>query len=102
MGTHVGRVAVRKTGSFNIRTKTELVQGINQQYCQHIHKCDGFNYSFGELVKQKVKVVKPVINQPITPTQLRLFDTAEFSSKTTKTKVKCTRKFKRTEGEKLS
>lgn len=28
-GTHVGRVAVRKTGSFNIITRTETVQGIS-------------------------------------------------------------------------
>jgi 5-methylcytosine-specific restriction endonuclease McrA len=102
IGTYVGRVAVRKTGSFNIKTQTELVQGISHKYCEHTHKSDGFNYGFGELVKQKVKVVKPTINKPITPTQLNLFNTTEFSTQTTKTKIKPTRKSKGTEGKQLS
>ncbi len=102
IGTYVGRVAVRKTGSFNIKTKTELVQGISHKYCQHTHKSDGFNYGFGELVQQKVKVVKLIISQPTNPTQLNLFDTTEFSIQTTNTKTKHTRKSKRKEGEQLS
>ncbi|MDJ1177655.1 RNA-guided endonuclease IscB [Roseofilum sp. BLCC_M91] len=102
IGTYLGRVAVRKTGSFNIKTKTELVQGISHKYCEHTHKSDGFNYGFGEWVKQKVKVVKPTINKPITPTQLNLFNTTEFSTQTIKTKIKRTRKSKGTEGEQLS
>lgn len=61
IGTYVGRVAVRKTASFKIKTKTELIQGISHKYCQHIHKSDGFNYGFGEVVQQKVKVVKLII-----------------------------------------
>ena len=48
IGTYIGRVAVRKTGSFNIKTKTETVQGISYRYCQHLQKSDGYTYSFGE------------------------------------------------------
>jgi len=46
-GIHVGRVAVRKTGSFNISTNTSTVQGISHRYCEKIHCADGYNYNFG-------------------------------------------------------
>ncbi|MFS8119958.1 MAG: RNA-guided endonuclease IscB [Microcoleus sp.] len=44
IGTYVGRVAVRSTGSFNISAST-LVQGISHKYCSAIHKKDGYAYS---------------------------------------------------------
>ncbi len=37
---------------FNIKTKTETVQGISYKYCQHLHKSDGYTYSFDELINQ--------------------------------------------------
>jgi 5-methylcytosine-specific restriction endonuclease McrA len=46
IGTYIGRVAVRSTGSFNISTKNSLVQGISHKYCQIVHAKDGYNYSF--------------------------------------------------------
>jgi len=45
IGTYVGRVAVRSTGSFNISDKTGLIQGVGHQYCQVIYKKDGYNYT---------------------------------------------------------
>jgi 5-methylcytosine-specific restriction endonuclease McrA len=45
IGTHVGRVAVRSTGSFNISTSGGLMQGISYKYCKTVHKKDGYNYS---------------------------------------------------------
>ncbi|MFB8794050.1 MAG: RNA-guided endonuclease IscB [Microcoleus sp.] len=45
IGTYVGRVAVRSSGSFNISADT-LVQGINFKYCKTIHQKDGYNYAF--------------------------------------------------------
>jgi 5-methylcytosine-specific restriction endonuclease McrA len=44
MGTYVGRVATRATGSFNISAPDGLVQGISHKYCTHIHKKDGYAY----------------------------------------------------------
>ncbi|MEQ8756187.1 MAG: RNA-guided endonuclease IscB [Coleofasciculus sp. G1-WW12-02] len=44
VGTYVGRVATRATGSFNISTPDGLVQGISHRYCKHIHKKDGYSY----------------------------------------------------------
>lgn len=45
IGTYVGRVATRATGSFNISTPDGLVQGISHNYCTHIHKKDGYSYA---------------------------------------------------------
>lgn len=104
-GTHTGRIAVRKKGNFQLKTPTQTFD-VNHKYCRHLHKSDGFNYGFGKLVEQKVKIPKPTINQPLNqpkaPTQLNLFDTAEFSTQTTKNKGQRTRKLKGTEGEQLS
>lgn len=44
-GTHVGRVAIRKSGSFNITTDHELVQGISYRYCRIIQAADGYAYA---------------------------------------------------------
>ena len=45
VGTYVGRVATRATGSFNVSTADGLVQGISHKYCTHIHKKDGYSYA---------------------------------------------------------
>jgi 5-methylcytosine-specific restriction endonuclease McrA len=47
VGTYVGRVAVRATGSFNITTKQGTIQGINHRGCQALHKDDGYSYMLG-------------------------------------------------------
>ena len=44
-GTHVGRVAVRSSGSFNVRTAAGLVQGISHKHCRLIQRADGYGYS---------------------------------------------------------
>ncbi len=44
VGTYVGRVATRATGSFNISAKGGLIQGISHKYCKQIHKKDGCAY----------------------------------------------------------
>jgi 5-methylcytosine-specific restriction endonuclease McrA len=46
IGTHVGRIATRATGSFNISTTNGLVQGISYKYCKAVHKKDGYGYTF--------------------------------------------------------
>ena len=45
IGTYLGRVAVRSTGSFNISTSHGLVQGISHRYCTTVHGKDGYAYS---------------------------------------------------------
>jgi 5-methylcytosine-specific restriction endonuclease McrA len=48
VGTYLGRVAVRTTGSFNITTAHATVQGIRFKYCQAVHRMDGYSYQKGE------------------------------------------------------
>jgi hypothetical protein len=47
-GMHVGRVAVRATGGFNIQTATSVVQGIHARHCRLIHRADGHAYHTSE------------------------------------------------------
>jgi len=47
VGTYVGRVAVRTTGSFNLTTKNGTVQGISHRFCTPLHRCDGYSYQAG-------------------------------------------------------
>jgi hypothetical protein len=44
IGTYVGKVAVRATGSFNITTLERTVQGISHRFCTVVHHCDGYSY----------------------------------------------------------
>lgn len=43
-GVHIGRVAIRATGSFNIQTPGAVVQGISHKYCRVIQRGDGYGY----------------------------------------------------------
>jgi hypothetical protein len=53
-GTHVGRVAVRATGSFNITTKQTTLQGISHRCCQMVHRSDGYSYGTLSLSTKEV------------------------------------------------
>lgn len=44
-GTYFGRLAVRTSGSFNIKTKKGTVQGINYKSCTLVQKTDGYSYA---------------------------------------------------------
>ena len=46
VGTYVGRVLCRKSGSFDIATKTVRITGISYRFCTQIHKKDGYSYGF--------------------------------------------------------
>jgi len=54
IGVHTGRVAIRRTGSFNIQTAQGVVQGINHKHCRLIQRGDGYGYS------TTVKAEKPL------------------------------------------
>ncbi|AOY97572.1 HNH endonuclease (plasmid) [Cupriavidus sp. USMAA2-4] len=45
-GEYVGRVAVRASGSFNIRAQSGLVQGIGHRHCRLVQRADGYGYQF--------------------------------------------------------
>jgi hypothetical protein len=44
VGSYQGRVAVRASGSFNIQTGTEVVQGISHKHCRLAQRADGYGY----------------------------------------------------------
>lgn len=46
IGTYVGRVVIRASGSFSIQTAQGLVQGISYRYCTLVQRSDGYGYSF--------------------------------------------------------
>jgi hypothetical protein len=43
-GIYLGRVAVRETGSFNLKTSTATVEGISHKHCRLIQLGDGYGY----------------------------------------------------------
>jgi 5-methylcytosine-specific restriction endonuclease McrA len=43
-GTHIGKVAVRASGSFNVSTTVGVVQGISHKHCSMLHMADGYSY----------------------------------------------------------
>lgn len=47
-GTYIGKVAIRATGSFNVTTALQTVEGINARSCRLLHRCDGYSYGHGE------------------------------------------------------
>ncbi|MDJ0621093.1 MAG: HNH endonuclease, partial [Calothrix sp. MO_192.B10] len=46
IGEYIGRVLCRRSGSFDIVTKTGRIAGISQKFCISIHKKDGYSYGF--------------------------------------------------------
>jgi 5-methylcytosine-specific restriction endonuclease McrA len=45
IGSYLGRVLCRASGSFDIATKIGRVAGISHKYCKSIHKRDGYAYT---------------------------------------------------------
>ncbi len=43
-GVHIGRVAVRQTGSFNVQMPSKTIEGISYRYCQVLQRADGYGY----------------------------------------------------------
>jgi hypothetical protein len=46
-GIYIGKVAIRATGSFNVTTSTNTVEGIHARYCRMLHRSDGYSYGQG-------------------------------------------------------
>ena len=56
-GEYLGKVAVRSSGKFDIRTKTKIIQGVGFKYCNIIQRCDGYSYSYNE---RKININKRI------------------------------------------
>lgn len=48
-GVYLGRVAIRASGSFNIQTGNERVQGIHHRFCTLIQRADGYGYFWDKI-----------------------------------------------------
>jgi hypothetical protein len=46
-GTYVGRLAIRATGSCNLKTAHGTIQGIHLRFCRPLHRGDGYTYAHG-------------------------------------------------------
>jgi len=49
VGTYLGRVAIRASGSFNVQTGNGLVQGIHHRFCTLLQRADGYGYSWAQI-----------------------------------------------------
>jgi len=58
IGIHVGRVAVRATGSFDITTLTGTIEGISHRFCRPLHRVDGYSYQYGRRVTFPLSCLK--------------------------------------------
>ena len=65
VGAYVGRVAVRASGSFNIRTGSGVVQGISRKVCRLIQRADGYGYSFSKPSNRKESAFLPGVNAEV-------------------------------------
>jgi len=45
VGTFVGRVLCRKSGSFDIHTPSGRIGGVPHRYCHSVHRSDGYRYA---------------------------------------------------------
>ena len=61
IGTYVGRVAVRASGSFNLQAGSGVVQGISHKVCRLLQRADGYGYSLAPL-NRKESAFLPGIN----------------------------------------
>jgi hypothetical protein len=43
-GVHVGRMAIQRTGSFNLQPPGGTVAGISHRYCRVLQRADGYSY----------------------------------------------------------
>ena len=65
-GRHVGRVAIRATGNFNIQTADSVIQGISSKCCHLVQRASGYHYPQRSLTCNR-------IDTPITTQKERRF-----------------------------
>ena len=64
-GAHVGRVAVRATGSFNIQTPQGVVQGVSHRHCSVLQRADGYGYSHSGAASKATPAVPAPLYLPV-------------------------------------
>ena len=56
-GSYVGRITIRKTGTFALATSTGQKFDVNHKYCKIVHRSDGYNYSYNKFEKGETGIV---------------------------------------------
>ncbi|MCC5617546.1 HNH endonuclease [Nostoc sp. CHAB 5836] len=51
-GVHVGRLTVRESGVFEMRTALGKVSPVRHKYCKSIHRSDGYMYAFSTNIQR--------------------------------------------------
>ncbi|MBK1641468.1 HNH endonuclease [Chromatium okenii] len=51
-GVHIGRVAIRATGRFNLQTAERLIQSISHRCCTVIQRADGYSYTHQKTLRR--------------------------------------------------
>jgi len=64
IGSYLGRVAVRSSGSFNIQRTGTVVQGISHKACRRLQQADGYGYAV-ETMKRKESAFLPGVNAEV-------------------------------------
>jgi 5-methylcytosine-specific restriction endonuclease McrA len=59
IGSYLGQVAVRSSGSFNVATAAGTIQGISHRYCRVIHRADGYGINRAGARSQNSSPSKP-------------------------------------------
>lgn len=54
-GTHIGRVAVRASGHFNIQCAHGVVQGISHRHCRVVQRADGYGYGIHPTLTEEAR-----------------------------------------------
>jgi len=71
IGVHAGRVAIRRTGSFNIQTTQGVVQGISHKHCRLVQRSDGYGYSLTGEAERRLPGFLPHSDRTALPGGLR-------------------------------
>jgi len=45
IGTYIGKLAIRASGSFNVSSLGKVIQGISYKYLTKLHSCDSYSYA---------------------------------------------------------
>ncbi|MHB8423152.1 MAG: RNA-guided endonuclease IscB [Leptospirales bacterium] len=64
IGSYLGRVAVRSSGSFNIQRTGTVVQGISHKDCHCLQRADGYGYAV-ETIKRQESAFLPGVNAEV-------------------------------------
>lgn len=63
-GTYKGKVAIRSTGNFNIKTPEHTVEGINAKFCSLLHQLDGYQYHYKKKERRFLPTLKEGVSAP--------------------------------------